>query len=202
MRLYTDSSDANFPDGQMQNIQIKGNTFNRVKGGIYSLVNMGRNIRVCENIFNGKDFTEAGFTTGTTMDSLYVLGVDDSLSSGLVDFQFDNNTCWGFEYVLYDIGGLGSAGTFLTPRGCRGNSFRYFKYWDTAAFIAPTVQSMMHNNVGTFFLDRTGWTTNAALFNSIGDGASSNTELRSMMLLASSSDVRIYYDDVGGFKAL
>lgn len=201
IRIYTDSADANFPDGQMVNVSISGNTINRPRKAIYALTNMIRSVRIFDNTFTGKDFTEATFTTGTTMNSEYVLGADDSLVAALTNISFDNNRVYGFEYILFDEGGAGGAGTFSAPYGVRGNRFSYIKYWDTAAFALPTYPTMFTNNVGQYFLDRTGWYSNKALFNSLSDGTA-NTEMKSMMQLVSSTDVRIYHDDAAGYKAL
>lgn len=201
IRVYTDSVDANFPDGQMQNVIIKGNVVNRAKRAILTLAALARNVRIESNIFNGKDFTEAGFTTGTAMNSEYVLGIDDSLPSSGINLTFNNNTVWGFEYIMFDHGGAGGAGTFDLPFGIRGNNFAYIKYWDTAAFKQPTFQTMFQQNVGRAFLDRTGWYSNTAVFNALSDDTS-NSEKKTMIQLVSSTDVRFYYDDAGGFKAL
>lgn len=201
IRIFTDSSDANFPDGQLQNVVIKGNVINRPRKAILNIADMLRNCVIESNIFNGKDFTEAGFSSGTSMNSEYVLGVDDSLTSALQEVSFDNNKCYGFEYILFDDGGAGSAGTIACPFGVKGNSFAYIKNWDTAAFAQPTWQTMFTNNVGRFFLDRAGWYSNTAIQNALSDGTS-NSEKKTMIQLVSSSDVRIYHDDAGGFKAL
>ena len=201
LRLNTDSSDANFPDGQMQNIIIKGNTFNRARKGILTLANMARNVKIQDNIFNGKAFIEAAFNGSTVMNSEYVLGVDDSLATPLQNVTFDNNTIYGYEHILFDDGGAGSAGTIVAPWGIRGNQMSYIQHWDTAAFIAPTQANMMHNNQGTFFLDRTGWFAFWSINNSLGDGTS-NTDKKSMLQLVSSTDVRLYHDDSNAYVQL
>ena len=202
IRVYTSTSDANFPDGQMQNVIIKGNAINRPRKAILTLAPMIRNCMIKGNIFNGKDFTESGFSVGTTMDSEYVLGVDDSLSTSLLNFSFDDNTVYGFENILFDDGGAGAAGTFQLPYGIRNNRFSYVKVFSTAAFLTPGVLNRFTNNTGIQFLDRTRWTSNNALFNALSGGAGSNPEFRSQILIVSSTDVRAYYDDNGGFKAL
>lgn len=202
IRIYTDTSDANFnTDGQLQNVAIKGNIINNPRVAIFNFANLARQVKINDNTFVGKPFTEASFTTSTSMDSLAALGVDDSLSSPLQWVTFDNNSIYGFEYILYDIGGAGSAGTILPPYGVRGNNMDYIKYWDTAAFAAPGWETMFYHNQGIYFLDRTGWFSNRAINNSLSDGTS-NSEKKTMIQLVSSTDVRIYHDDAGGFKAL
>lgn len=201
IRLYTDTSDANFPDGQMRNVNIAHTTINNAKKAILNIANMGRNIQIDSNIFNGKAFTEAGFTTGTSMNSLCALAIDDSLTAPLQQVSFDNNTVYGFEYILYDDGGAASAGTVYAPYGIRGNNMSYIKYWDTAAFIEPDFENRFKNNRGSFFLDRTGWFSNTAIDNSLSDGTA-NSEKKSCIQLVSSTDVRIYHDDSAGYKAL
>lgn len=201
IRIYTDVTDANFPDGQMINVIIKGNIINRPKKGILHIGNMAKNVQISNNVLNGKSFTEAGFTTGTTMDSLFALGVDDALTTPLTETSFDNNHVYGFEYILYDDGGAGGAGTMFPPYGVRGNTMKYIKYWDTAAYRSPSFESRFSENYGYYFLDRTGWYSNTAINNSMSDGTS-NSEKKTCIQLVSSSDVRIYHDDAGGFKAL
>jgi len=77
----------------------------------------------------------------------------------------------------------------------------YIKYWDTSSFDTPDVEQMVLNNMGRNFLDRTGWAGTYAINNSLYDGTGSSN-LKSCISLVSSSDVRIYHDDAGGYKAL
>lgn len=201
IRIYTDNSDASFPDGQMQNVTISNNVINRPRKAILIVANMLRNCKIENNIFNGKDFTESGFSGSTTMNSEYVLGVDDSLISPLTNVTFNGNSVYGFEYILFDDGGSGSAGTIDIPRGIMTNRFNYIQNWDTAAFKAPAAINHMVCNNGTFFLDRSGWVSGSALFNALSDGTS-NSELRSTLFYASSTDVRLYYDDSASYVQL
>lgn len=201
IRLYTDSSDANFPDNQMQNVSITGNVFNRPKKAILNIANMARNVKIQNNIFVGKAFTEAAFTTGTTMNSQSVLAVDDGLTTPMQTVTFDNNTVYGFEYIMYDDGGAGGAGTMKAPFGIRGNRMDYVKYWDTAAFAAPTVDNMFVHNTGRQFLDVSGWYGTHALMNALYDGTS-NSEKKSMTQVVAEDDVRYYYTDANDYVSM
>jgi hypothetical protein len=270
VRFYTDTSDANFPNGQMINVNLAGTTINNAKKAVLNLAPMARNVKCDSMIFNGKPFTETNFgatgahdglanaavltdtseswtvdafvgwtlknktdgsqttvtaNTATTitgvlsggsendwdigdvwqlvppLDSLCVLAVDDSLTNPLQNVSFSNNKIKGFQYVLYDDGGAGGAGTIYPPYGIQGNEFTFVEFWDTAAFIQPSVESRMRNNTGLRFLDRTGWYSGYSLENSMSDG-SSNSEKKGCMLFVGADDVRLYYDDAGNYKAL
>lgn len=199
VRLYTDVTDANFPGGQMINININGLTIDNPRMAFLNIANMAENVKVSKCILNGKPFTKTSFTTGTVMNSLAAFGIDDSLTSPFSKWSVEGNTILGFEYILYDNGGLGSG--ILAPYGFRGNRMDYIKYWDTAAFNAPSWETMFDANQGSYFLDRSGWFSNVVTNNSLSDGTA-NSEKKSMVQLVSSTDVRIYHDDAGGFKAL
>jgi hypothetical protein len=199
LRLYTDATDSNFPDGQMRNVNTAGTIINNAKTAVRFIAPMIRNCKLSGMILNGKPFTESGFSSSTSMDSLAVIGVDDSLTSALQNVQFDNNKIYGFEYIFYDEGGAGSG--MGIPFGIRNNNFDYIQHWDTTAFSQPTFQNMMTGNVGQFFLDRTRWATLTSIQNSLSDGTTDSEKL-SMLGIVSSSDVRAYYDDSGNFKAL
>jgi hypothetical protein len=134
-------------------------------------------------------------------DSLCAFAVDDALTSALQEVSFSNNKIRGFQYILYDNGGAGGAGTIYPPYGITGNKFDFIEYWDTAAFRQPSFGSRFIGNTGRQFLDRTGWFGNTSINNSLSDG-SSNSEKKTCIQLVSSSDVRIYYDDSNNFKAL
>jgi hypothetical protein len=77
----------------------------------------------------------------------------------------------------------------------------FIEFWDSAAFAEPSFETRFRNNRGNRFLDRSGWFSTSALENSLSDG-SSNSERKGCMLLVSSTDVRLYYDDAGSYKAL
>lgn len=200
IRVYTDTTDANYPNGQMVNVKIDA-TINNPRMAFLFRSPMARNINLDGSVLNGKPFTESGFSTSTTMNSLCALAVPDSMTTPLQYVSLDNCKIRGFEYILYDDGGAGGAGTIYAPYGIRGNKFDYIKYWDTAAFIAPTQLNMFTGNNGQRFLDRTGWFQAWSIHNALSDG-NSGSEKKSMLQLASSSDVRIYHDDADGYKAL
>lgn len=57
IRLYTDTTDANFPDGQMLNVNLSGTIINNAKKAILNIAPLARNV-ACDNmVLNGKPFT-------------------------------------------------------------------------------------------------------------------------------------------------
>lgn len=270
VRLYTDTTDSNFPNGQMINVNLRGTTINNPMYGVLDIAQLGRQKAYDGMIINGKPVDEtyfgkqdthdgsnnasvlsdsgASYTTnelvgytinnltdgstatvtantattitgtlggGTDNDwdasdiyqlippitSVAALAVDDSLSTSLRESSLDNNTIIGFQNILWDWGGAGSAGTIFPPAGIRSNNFKYIKHWDTAAFREPDFESRFLNNTGRFFLDRDRWFSNTSLQNSLSD-TSSNSQKKSCLQGVSSSDFRWYYDDDNNYKAL
>lgn len=211
VRVYCSDDDAaTFPNGEMIDLSITGMTICNAKVGFLFLGSetMMRNIKINGNTISGKLFTEATFTTGTTMNSLSVLAIDDAAAyaNGFRNVEFKGNTCYGFEYVVIDhdgAGGLGSgsAGSFYLPYGFNDNGFNYFKYFDTAAFRPVDVNNRFTDNRGQYFLERTAWYTASAINNSLNTGKSGNSGFKSCITLAS-SDNRAYYDDSLSYDAL
>lgn len=270
IRVYTDSSDSNYTNGQMINVSITGNTANNAKNAIYFRSPLLRQCIVKDNIFSGKAFNEANFgTTGShdgagnaasmtdsgasftvnaligyrienttdgssgtitantatnitatlsggtdndwdvsdayfiidEMDGSSAITIPTTQTANLREITLSGNNIYGFEYILKEISGTGSAATAFAPAGISSNSFRYIRYWDSAFFRSLSASEMFSNNVGRFFLDRTGWFSNTTVQNSMSDGTS-NSEKKSTFQLVSSTDVRIYYDDSSNFKAL
>lgn len=211
IRVYCSDDDAaTFPNGEMIDLSITGMTICNAKVGFLFLGSetMMRNIKINGNTISGKLFTEGTFTTGTTMNSLSVLAIDDAAAyaNGFRNVEFKGNTCYGFEYVVIDhdgAGGLGSgsAGSFYLPYGFNDNGFNYFKYFDTAAFRPVDVNNRFTDNRGQYFLERTAWYTASAINNSLNTGKSGNSGFKSCITLAS-SDNRAYYDDALSYDAL
>lgn len=198
-RVYTDTSDANYnTDGQMIGVNIKGNSIQNCKIGAYCLSQLAKGVKVEGNNFRGKPFTEAGFTTGTTMGSNAVIMLDDSLTTSLQEWTFKDNTVYGFEYILKDES---SGASMRAPYQVQGNRMDYVKYWDSAAFVTPGVEQMLMLNLGTYFLDRTGWIGNYSVFNSLSDGTGSSN-LKTILAQVGAGDIRMYSDDAGTYDSL
>jgi len=203
IRLFTDNADANFPDGQMVNVNIKGNTISRPRKAILFIANLIRNCSITNNIFNGKDFIEAGFNGSTVQNSEYVIGLDDSLLTPLIQTVFKDNIVYGFENIFFDDGGAGGAGTMDLPRGMTSNKFEFIQVFSTAAFKKPTYLTQFSHNTGRFFLDRTQWFSSQAVFNSMFDGGvTTDSDKKSMLTINGAANVRAYIDDVGTFVQL
>lgn len=181
VRIYTDSLDStNYPNGQIQNVTISGNSFANYKYGIYVINSQAKNINVNSNSFFAKPFAATSFTTGTTMNTEAVLlteqsGAGETLTS-LQEVRFDNNMIWGVKYLISTQNGGGSAGTIDLPWGMTGNKLNYVQYIKTADIKSFDTLNAFSKNTGKFFLDRT-W-GGLALDNGLNDGTTSNSSYR------------------------
>jgi hypothetical protein len=201
VRVYTDASDANYPQGQLIGINISNNTFNYCKTGIYFISPLARNVSISGNTFIGKDFTETSFSTSTTMNSYSVLSSQYNQIYNLDKVSFRNNNVYGFEYLYGEDGGTMVAGTVYLCYGMNENTFNYIKYFAVSGYRSVGFSEMFTNNTGNYFLDRT-WDSGKSLGNSLNLGNSSNSARRSMINVVSSSDIRYYYDDNSNYTQL
>jgi hypothetical protein len=200
-RIYTDITDANYPNGQMQTMGITGNTVKGHNVGIYAINSLYNNCVVNGNSFYAKEFTRAAFSVSTTLLTRAILQANVSSTSieALRRMTFTNNYVDGSEYLFCTTTGGGTATTFYPPEGLVGNRFNYIKNIKTADFRAFSVGNRFAQNTGLFFLDRT-WAGNS-LDNSLGDGATSNSALRYTYLYTGSA-LRFYTDDAATFITL
>lgn len=202
VRVYTDITDANYPEGQIQNLKISGNTFNNYNVGIYFINALHSNVTVNNNSFYAKPFTTSGFSAGTTLNTRAVLQAKQGGSGNTVSMRyviFTGNYVKGATYLFSTDNAAGAAGTYFTPEGCSGNRFDYIKNIKTADVRAFTVSNKFNNNTGTSFLDRT-W-GGQALENSLNSGAGGNTIFRYCHTF-DGTNVRFYTDDSGTYLTL
>lgn len=197
IRIYTDSSDANYPNGQVQNVKVTGNTFRNVKHGVLLFNALIREIAIDGNTFIGKPFTRAGFSSGTTLYSQAALTVRDSVPTTNEKVVFRNNWVEGFAAVCDSIA---SGGTNVDlPRNMSGNHFEYVKRLfgtDTRVLGAANGFS---GNTGVFVLQRD-WSGHG-IGNALGDGATTNSYLR-YRFFETGSELRFYTNDTGTYRTL
>jgi hypothetical protein len=203
IRVNTASANANFPEGQIQNIAITSNTIKGYNVGIYCVNSQFKNCVVSNNSFFAKSFVSAGFNSGTTMNTYAVLvayqsGAGETLVE-LSQINFSDNRVEGATYFIATDTGSGGAATYFLPEGMVGNRLNYIKNIKTADIRAISTSTRFNNNVGTFFLDRT-W-PGVALENSLRDGGSNNSNLR-YTTQWTGSEYRFYTNDSAGYTAL
>lgn len=203
VRVYTAITDANYPEGQIQNLKISGNTFNNHNIGIYVINNMVKNFTVDGNSFYAKPFTTSGFASGTTLNTRAVVQAAQSGAGGtqssMRNIIFTNNFVYGSTYLFCTNTAAGSPSTYYTPQGCFGNRFEYIKNIKTADVRGFDQQNKFNNNTGNYFLDRT-W-GGAALENSLNSGAGGNT-IRRYCHEFDGANLRFYTNDSGTYLTL
>jgi hypothetical protein len=199
-RVVTAAPDlTNFPDGQIININISGNTFKNWQNNFRMVRNQYTSMVVSGNSFYAKPFTRAGFDGSTVMGTYAVILVSTASQTDARNMTFSNNFVEGAKYLFATETGAGTPNNFFTPEGIIGNRFNYIqniKTADVRNFIALT---RFRNNTGLFFLDRT-W-GGQAMENSLSDGATSNSELRYVTVWSGSAYL-FYTDDAGTFVTL
>ncbi|MCP5006511.1 MAG: hypothetical protein GY941_21615 [Planctomycetes bacterium] len=174
MRIYTDASDSNYAEGQLQGLLISGNLFRNAKYGIYFINTMHKNVRINGNTFHGKDFTTAGFTSGTTMNTISPIMVNDGDPDALLYTSFNNNYVYGSKYIFATLND--GASNVNLPIGISGNSFEYIQDWAMDDFKAVTSKNNFTNNTGQYFLDRSDWVGASTIGNKLATGADANTQ--------------------------
>ena len=199
-RIYTNQSDANYPNGQISGVTISGNTLKGHSIGIWAINSLMNNIAITGNTFYAKEFTRAGFSSATTMLTraivqAYQFGAGSSFVT-MRNMSFSNNHVDGAEYLFATHTGAGGANTYNPPFGIVGNRLNYIKNLKTAD-IGLSVVSRFAENTGEFFLDRSVFMPN----NSLGDGATYNSTIKNTFQWTGSA-MRYYIDDAGGFVTL
>lgn len=194
VRLFTDVTDANYPEGQIRNLIVNGNAVKNHRHGVYILGLLQRNVVIEGNIFDAKPFVSAAFAAGTTLETETVLMVRSSDPSALSFVQFRNNTVNGATYLFGTDDGAGTS--VAIPWGITNNYLYAIKNFKTADMVTPVQYNTFKNNTGYHFLDRTGWVGAYSLNNSLGTSASTNTE-RKYNLAYNGTNVIFYTDDSG-----
>jgi len=196
IRIATDNSDANFPNGEITGLAITGNTITNHRIGIRVLGPMVKGATVSGNAFMSKPFTEAGFNGSTTMNTWAVMTTDlVGSSANLLYFAVSGNTVYGSKYVYATDTGAGTASTFEAPWGITGNKLDYIQNLKTADC---KFSNQFRLNTGTFFLDRT--FAPGMIDNSLYDGTTANSIYKYTFEYDSGSGkVRFYTDDSGTF---
>jgi hypothetical protein len=199
-RVYTDAStQLDYPDGTLIDLIINGNIYSNVRIGVNIVNNLWNGGSIEGNSFRGLPFTKASFSTTTTVDSIGVINANNA-PNVLQAVRIDNNFAEGFKYLFNSEGYGSNPSTLYLPYGIANNHFRYIQYFITSNFRSIDYTTRFSGNTGTYFLDRV-WAGGYALNNALSDGTSDGFK-RSQIHQVSSTDVRIYTDDVGGYTQL
>lgn len=202
IRIYSDTSDSNYPDGQIQNVVIENNNIKNHTAGVYIIGNLAQQILVKGNTFTAKPFTTGSFSTSTTMNTYATLMVYRSGSQTGVTLRrcyFTGNFIHGTKYLYATTDGGGSASYYELPWGNVSNRFDYVQYISTSDVQGLNSYNRFTDNTGVQFLDRTwgGWGLN----NSLYGGAGSHSEKRRCFLF-DGTNVRFYTDDSNTYITL
>jgi len=193
LRVYTDSSDSNYAEGQVRGINFSNNSIVNHWWGVYLINTMFRGLKIDGNIFDAKSFTSSGFSSGTTVNTYAVVGCDSGSTAAMGYATFINNEVNGSQYLFATDDGAGSS--VYIPWGIHGNTLNYIKNFKTSDMRSPVQYNVFRDNVGRKFLDRTGWVGAYSLGNSLSSGTS-NSE-RKYNLAYNGTNVIFYTDDSG-----
>lgn len=191
-RIYTSNASTLFADGEMFNVCFTNNAVQYHKIGVYVINSLVRQIDISGNSFSAKPFTASGFSSGTTMGTYASLVIFDGSTFVGNEIKFNNNHVRGSDYLFSTFTGTGTS--VRTPYMATGNKLDYIKGYKSADMTAPGTLRF-DGNSGTYFLDRTGWFP-GGLNNSLGDGTTSNSALKSMITY-DGTNVRFYTNDTG-----
>lgn len=195
VRIYTATTDPNFPEGQIVGVRISNNVFKNHNLGVFLIGALMRAVDVTGNTFQAKNFTTAGFNAGTTLNTHSVItayaGADIST---LRHITFNNNRVWGATYLVATHTGGGGASTYELPVGMVGNSLNYIKNLKGPDVQPLTARTRFVDNAGSFFLDRA-W-NGYGLENSLSASVGGNSALR-YITEYDGTNLRFYTDDSG-----
>lgn len=196
-RIYTDSVDVNYPNGQIQNLNYSGNTIKGYNVGFQIIHDLYRDLNVNGNSFYAKDFVKTAFAAGTTLNTRAVIqAYAGSAVTQMRYIKFNNNFIDGATYLFATHTGGGTANTYEMPWGLTANTFNYVKNIRTADILPLEVYNRFNLNNGFYFLDRT-W-NGKGLENSLNDGTNFDS-VRRYVSQWDGSAYRFYTDDAGTF---
>lgn len=113
--------------------------------------------------------------------------------------SFDGNECYGFRYIFTSDDAAGTGNNW--PLGMRDNKFFYCYELGDDSFATVGIQNRFRNNTGNHFADRT-WQNGFTLENTLNNGFVSNSQRYGCINLVSTTDVRLYNDNAGGYTQL
>jgi len=201
-RIYGESAVAEFPEGQLIGLCIKGNSIANAKYGVYVIAPDTSAISITDNKFVGKAFVRSGFSGSTVLNSRGVLGCYYTQVSNLRNISFCGNSIYGFENLYDEVGGSATAGTVFPPHHAVSNHLMYLNTIRTTGYRGISYTENFSNNSGAYIVDRA-FMGQWALNNSMGDATlTTNSYRKSRIQYVGAADVRLYYDDAASFVQL
>lgn len=167
------TSDYGGGDTQIDGLSIFGNIVRNYRHGLDVYSYRFRNFTVRGNTFIAKPFTVSGFSSGTTMGTLSLMRLHGSYRYAFENMVFAGNYIHGCVTLFSTTDGTGE--NIYLPTGMIGNTFNYIKAFKTAQFLTPQLDSTFRDNVGMYFLDRTGWVGPVSLNNALNNGTNSDS---------------------------
>tara|TARA_R110002167_G_scaffold260973_1_gene467453 strand:+ start:348 stop:2186 length:1839 start_codon:yes stop_codon:yes gene_type:complete len=194
VRIYTSTSDANFPEGQLRNVTISSNDIKNHRHGVYVIGLMARNIVIEGNTFDAKPYISLGFDAATTMTTDSILMIYKTSTTAAQNIVFRDNFVSGSNYLFATND---SGGSFVDiPWGITSNYLYAIKNFKTTDMRSPVAYNAFRDNTGYHFLNRNDWLGPNSLNNSLGTSAGSNTELK-YNLAYNGTNIIFYIDDAG-----
>jgi hypothetical protein len=195
VRIYSSTSDANFPEGQLRNVTISSNDIKNHRHGVYVIGVLARNIVIEGNTFDAKPYVSSGFNATKTMNTDSILMIYKTSATAAQNIVFRDNFVSGSNYLFATND---SGGSFVDiPWGITSNYLYAIKNFKTSDMRSPVAYNAFRDNTGYHFLDRTGWIGPNSLNNSLGETSlGSNTELK-YNLAYNGTNIIFYTDDDG-----
>lgn len=199
LRVYTDAFDAvNFPDGQIININVSGNSFKYFQNYLYFIDDQYKNMIVNGNNFTAKPFTKAGFNGSTAMATKAVILLYGASLTEARYTTFTNNAVDGAATLIKSRTGAFPATTLYAPEPFSNNKLDYIQVTKTADVRDFDSLNNFRGNIGAAYLDRT--YTGSMLLNALATTSGSG-ELK-YNLFYDGTNVRFYTNDSGTFITL
>jgi hypothetical protein len=203
LRVFTDTFDAtNFPDGQIININISGNSFKYFQNYLYFVDDQYKNMIVNGNNFTAKPFIKTGFDGSTTMLTKVVILLNGAATTEARYTTFTNNNVDGAATLIRSRTGSLTANTLYPPEQFSNNRLDYIQITKTSDVRSFDALTNFRGNVSFMYLDRT--FSDAMLFNALY--AAPQGERKFNMFYESPgvgpSELRFYTDDAGTFITL
>lgn len=193
--VYTNvGADATtWPEGMIQNVSFRGNTFRNCKYGHYVVGEYHRGVKFANSLF-AKPFVSAGFTGSTTMNTACALLINDASPSAGIYIDISGMQVYGCTTLVSTISAGGT--NVQLPWGMLGMKMFYVKNFKSADFLAVQAINQFQNNAGYYFLDRTSWAAPFSLQNALNDGTNANSPFK-YNIGYNGTNVLFYTDDSG-----
>lgn len=198
VRVFTDTFDAvNFPDGQIININISGNSFKYFQNYLYFVDDQYKNMIVNGNNFTAKPFVKAGFNGSTAMATKAVILLNGANLTEARYTTFTNNNIDGAATLIRSRTGALTPNTLYAPEQFSNNKLDFIQVTKTADVRPMDALNNFRGNVSSAYLDRT--FSDQMLFNALYVAPLGEKKFNMEFV---SGVLRFYTDDAGTFITL